>query len=53
MKDTPHSELLLRIILNHRTSPSGHDIRCQKNESIAIVRPETTQKTNKTYKLVL
>lgn len=38
-KDTPHSELLLRNILNHKTSPSGHTGRIQKKESTNTVKP--------------
>ena len=40
-KDTPHSELLLRTVLNHITSPSGHSQRFQKNESTNTVSPVT------------
>lgn len=41
-KDTPHSELLFNIVLNQKTSASGHNIRCQKNESITTVNAINT-----------
>lgn len=37
IKDTPYSELRFNIVLNHKTSPSGHKIRFQKKESITTV----------------
>lgn len=36
-KDTPHWELLFRMVLNQKTSASGQVNLCQKNESIDTV----------------
>lgn len=36
-KDTPHSELLFKIVLNQKTSASGHKMRPQNIESIMTV----------------
>jgi hypothetical protein len=37
---TPHSELLFKIVLKNKTSPSGHKILFQKNESTIIENPK-------------
>ena len=42
-KDIPQLELLLRIVLNHKTWPSGHRSFPQKKESTATVRAAETK----------
>ena len=46
-KDTPQLELLLRTVLYHRTSPSGHRNLLQNMESTETVKADNNE--NKTW----
>ena len=45
-KDTPQLELLLRTVLYHRTSPSGHRNLLQNMESTEIVKADNNENEN-------
>ena len=45
-KDTPQLELLLRTVLYHRTSPSGHRNLLQNMESTETVKADNNENEN-------
>lgn len=45
-KDTPQLELLLRTVLYHRTSPSGHRNLLQNMESTETVKADDNKNEN-------
>lgn len=46
---TPYSPLRFMIVLNHRTSPSGHSQRSQNNESTCTVTASNPTPVGTTY----